>query len=110
MAADGRNKGQEAVYEMDYNPWLAATRGNKGDADTLEDPRRRELLRWQTRARAPTAYEDRLAGALRAIFGDEVHELPGIVARLNDAGIPDPDGAPWTEAGFEAALRELGAP
>ena len=110
MVADGRDEGQEAAYEMDYNPWLAATRGNKGDADTLEDPRRPELLRWQTRARAPTAYEDRLADALRAIFGDEVHELPGIVARLNDAGIPDPDGAPWTEAGFEAALRELGAP
>ena len=95
---------------MDHNPWLAAPRGAKGDADTIEDPRRPELLRWQTRPHSPTAYEERLADALMAVFGDKVHDLPGIVARLNDAGIPDPNGAPWTEAGFEAAMRELGAP
>ena len=95
---------------MDHNPWLAAPRGNKGDAGTIEDPRRPELLRWQTRARPPTVYEERLADALITIFSGEVYELPGIVARLNDAGIPAPDGAPWTEAGFKAAMRDLGAP
>ena len=95
---------------MDHNPWLAAPRGNKGDADTVEDPRRPELLRWQTRTHSPTDYEERLADALMTIFGDEVHDLPGIVARLNDAGIPGPNGTHWTEAGFEAAMRELGAP
>ena len=51
-----------------------------------------------------------MADALTAIFADEVHDLPGIVARLNDAGVPDPDGGRWTESGFEAAMRELGAP
>ena len=95
---------------MDHNPWLAAPRTHKGDADTVEDPRRPELLRWQTRARAPTAWEERLADGLTAIFGDGIHDLPGIVARLNAAGIPDPDGGSWTESGFEAAMRELGAP
>ena len=95
---------------MDHNPWLAAPRGNKGDAHTIEDPRRPELLRWQTRAHRPTPYEERLADALMSIFGDEVHELPGIVARLNDAGIPDPNGAPWTEASFEAVMRGLSPP
>ena len=95
---------------MHHNPWLATQRGSKGGADTVEDPRRPELLRWQTRKGPPTAYEERLADALMTIFGDEVCELPGIVARLNDAGIPDPTGSPWTESGFEAAMRELGAP
>ena len=95
---------------MDHNPWLATPRANKGDADTVEDPRRPELLRWQTRPRPPTAWEERLADALAAIFADEVHDLPGIVARLDDAGVPAPGGGRWTEAGFEAAMRELGAP
>ena len=95
---------------MDYNPWLAEPRGNKGSAGTIESPRDPELLGWQTRSHPPTAYERRLSDALTAIFGEEVHDLAGIVARLNAAGIPDPDGAPWTEAGFEAAMRTLGAP
>ena len=95
---------------MDHNPWLAEPRGSKGNADTVEDPRRPELLRWQTRTRAPTAYEERLADALMTIFSDEVYELPDIVARLNDSGVPDPTGMTWTEAGFEAAMLELGAP
>ena len=95
--------------EMDHNPWLSRPRGNKGDAGAIEDPRRPELLRWQTRAHTPTAFEERLADALTAIFGDSVHDLPGIVDRLNAAGISDPQGRPWTEAGFEAAMRELGA-
>ena len=95
---------------MDHNPWLATPRANKGDADTVEDPRRPELLRWQTRSRAPTGWEERLADALTTIFADEIHDLPGIVARLNEAGVPDPGGGRWTESGFEAAMRELGAP
>ena len=102
--------GRGGRHETDYNPWLAEPRGNKGDAGTVENPGDPELLRWQTRSHRPTAYENRLADALTTIFGEEVCDLAGIVVRLNDAGIPDPGGIPWTEAGFEAAMRRLDVP
>ena len=63
----------------------------------------------QAQRRAPTEYENRLGDALEAAFADGVHELPVLVARLNEAGVKAPDGADWTEAGFERAMKELGA-
>ncbi|MFB3102112.1 MAG: recombinase-like helix-turn-helix domain-containing protein [Alphaproteobacteria bacterium] len=93
---------------MDYNPWLAEQRSNKGDPSTIERSEAPELYRWQTRARRPTAYEDRLADALTAIFAEEVYEIDGIVGALNSAGVPDPDGAPWTVESFPPAMKRLG--
>jgi hypothetical protein len=93
----------------DANPWLAREiGGTKGGAATLERPGEARNVAWQTRAAPPTAAETRLADALQAIFAAEVHDLPGIVARLNAAGPLAPDGAPWTEASFAAELARLG--
>ena len=96
--------------ELKYNPWLAEPRGSKGDAQTVEDPGEPLLIRWQHRARPPNDYESRLADGLTAIFGDAVHDLPGIVSRLNADGVIRPGGDPWTEAAFESAVRELASP
>ena len=63
----------------------------------------------QARRREPTDYENRLGDALEAAFADGVHDLPALVARLNADGIATPDGAAWTEVGFERAMKELGA-
>jgi Recombinase-like helix-turn-helix domain len=63
----------------------------------------------QARRHEPTDYENGLGDALEAAFADGVHELPALVARLNADGIKAPDGADWTEAGFERAMTELGA-
>jgi hypothetical protein len=63
----------------------------------------------QARRRAPTEYENRLGDALEAAFADGVHDLPALVARLSARGVAAPDGAPWTEARFEQAMKELGA-
>jgi hypothetical protein len=91
------------------NPWLAsAPAGTKGGEATLEQPGAAVNIVWQTRAAAPTAYERALADALRAIFADDVHDLPGIVARLNRAGLTTEAGATWTEASFVAAMARLG--
>ena len=95
---------------LGYNPWLAEPAGNKGDARTVEDFGDPLLIRWQHRARPPSEDEDRLADALTAIFGDEVHDLPGIAARLNAAGVPNPGGGPWTGEAFSAAVRGLASP
>ena len=94
----------------DANPWLGPDlAGTKGGEHTLERPGEALNLVWQSRAAAPTAAENRLADALQRIFADAVYDLPGIVARLNQAELAGPGGAPWTAASFTAELARLGA-
>jgi len=58
---------------------------------------------------SPDPYEERLCTALMQILGRGTHDLPGIVAALNAAGIADPGGKAWTEAEFVAVMGRLGA-
>ncbi len=69
-----------------------------------------ENVVWQTQIVAPPdAYAMALADALEAIFGQGIHEIDGIVARLNESG-PRPAGADaWTPSVFEAEMVRLGA-
>ena len=97
----------------DHNPALSPPDHgvgdrNKGGEDTLELPGRTANLRWQTREKPPTDYENALADALQDMFAREIYELPEIVAGLNDVGIPALDGEPWTPESFKAAMREMG--
>ncbi|MEJ0067877.1 MAG: recombinase-like helix-turn-helix domain-containing protein [Pseudomonadota bacterium] len=98
----------------EWNPWLApdaaaGARGTKGGEATVELPGTAPNVVWQTRASPPTDGENRLADALQAIFADEIYDLPGIVARLNRAGLTTPAGAPWTESEFTTEMARLGA-
>jgi hypothetical protein len=98
----------------DCNPWLAlgpaaGAPATKGGEATVEQPGAARNVVWQTRAAPPTPAESRLADALQAIFADEVYDLPGIVARLNAAGVATDSGAPWTEPVFRAEMARLGA-
>jgi hypothetical protein len=94
----------------DANPWLGPdSGGTKGGEPSLERPGEARNLVWQSRAAPPTPAENRLADALQRIFADAVYDLPGIVARLNQAGLAGPGGVPWTEASFTAELARLGA-
>ena len=68
------------------------------------------LYRWQHRAHPPNNFEAGLADTLMATFGDDVHDLPGIVERLNGSGVANPRGGPWTRDAFESALRDLASP
>ena len=65
---------------------------------------------WQFRKAAPTGYEDRLSGALEAAFAEGIHELPTLVAALNDAELHTPDGEIWTADNFPPAMQQLGDP
>ena len=68
-----------------------------------------ENIVWQTRRWPQTDHEDALAGALETILGDEVHDLPSIVARLNEMGLRTEEGEAWTEERFAAEMHRLGA-
>jgi len=104
-----------------YNPFLAqpATRSNghaemvpeRGgiDAPTRAVGNLDANIIWQTRDHAPTEYENRLGDALEAAFESGADTAEAMAAQLNSAGVPTPDGAPWTAASFETVMRELGA-
>jgi hypothetical protein len=60
-------------------------------------------------ATAPaTAWEDELGDMLEASFAAGVHDLDGIVARLNASRVRSPSGAVWTAEIFQMVLRDLG--
>ncbi len=63
----------------------------------------------QTRTHPPTSYENALADELESIYGRGVHDLPGVVAALNDGGVRPPTGDDWTEESFTAELARLGS-
>lgn len=63
----------------------------------------------QSRHRDITSYEHALADELEAIFGRGTHDLPGLVAALNETGVRPPDGADWTTESFTAEMARLGA-
>ena len=62
----------------------------------------------QFRKATPTGYEDRLSGVLEAAFAEGIHELPALVAALNEAGLQTPDGEAWTADNFPPAMQRLG--
>lgn len=95
-----------------FNPYLQPALGGetdkKGDPASIETYDSPRLMTWQTRAAAPTDYEQKLGDALEALFAREVYDLDGIVAGLNDRGLADPVGQPWTKPSFKAAMKRLG--
>lgn len=64
----------------------------------------------QSRKRATTAFENRLADAIESAFASGIRELEPLVAAINDFGSTDPDGQPWTPETFTTTVHRLGAP
>jgi len=95
----------------DYNAQLAPAgeaESRKGGEAAIENPAGVANLRWQTRPAPLTPAEDALADALQAMFADGVHDLAGIVQRLNRMKISAPGGAAaWTEENFRSEVRRL---
>jgi len=63
----------------------------------------------QARDREPDGYQNLLGDAIERCFAAGVHDLPGLVARLNEASVPAPNGQPWTAELFEKEMKRLGA-
>jgi hypothetical protein len=100
-------------YNMALQQWVAAKAGRpeagaKGDESSIERPDQVRNIVWQTRVAPPTEYENALGDALQKIFAEQVHDLPGIVSRLNATAVRAPGGAAWTEEIFTAEMARLG--
>ncbi|MEV3962160.1 recombinase-like helix-turn-helix domain-containing protein [Nocardia sp. NPDC050193] len=62
----------------------------------------------QTHPEPISPYETKLSGSIMEIFGRGTHDLPGLIAGLNELGLHAPGGQAWTEDNFRAEMRRLG--
>ncbi len=67
------------------------------------------LNQHQARDREPDDYQNLLGDAIERSFAAGVHDLPGLVAALNEARLPAPDGQAWTAELFQKEMKRLGA-
>ena len=51
----------------------------------------------------------RTGDAIERSFAAGVHDLPGLVAHLNEARLPAPNGQAWTAELFQKEMKRLGA-
>ena len=63
----------------------------------------------QSRDREPVDWQNLLGDAIERAFAAGVHDLSGLVERLNDAQVPAPNGQPWTAELYEREMKRLGA-
>jgi len=96
---------------MDHNPhlkpWVRPHPNRIAGKGVIERPGQTENIVWQTRANAPTEYENQLGDALERVFESGAVEVRDVVAKLNELGVRSADGRPWTEALFEEEMRRL---
>jgi hypothetical protein len=104
---------QSAMESLSYNPnlvpWERPAPNNVAGKGHIEQPGKVANIVWQTRAAAPTAYENMLADALEAAFEGGAKNPADIVRALNRTNFLAADGQPWTEEAFLAEMRRLGA-
>ncbi|MBP6852391.1 MAG: hypothetical protein KA164_12365 [Rhodoferax sp.] len=62
----------------------------------------------QSRTAAPTAYESLLGDAIERAFAQDIHDLDGLVAYLNQSGPSGPNGQPWTPENYSREIARLG--
>ena len=63
----------------------------------------------QARDREPDDYQNLLGDAIERAYAAGVHDLGGLVDRLNEARIPTSGGQPWTAELFTKEMKRLGA-
>jgi hypothetical protein len=95
-----------------FNPYLKAWQRHaltsKPGAGVIEQARGWENIVWQTRAREPNEYEQRMVQALERVFGQGAQELHDVVSQLNALGVYEESGHAWTEESFRTAMAALG--
>ncbi len=63
----------------------------------------------QARDRAPDDYQNLLGDAIERAYAAGIHDLSGLVARLNEVNVPAPNGQAWTAELFQNEMKRLGA-
>ncbi len=68
----------------------------------------RYLQPHQARKREPTSFENLLGDSIERAFAAGIHDLPGLVDYLNQAGPTCPGGEPWTADAYQTLIARLG--
>jgi hypothetical protein len=101
------------ALNLDHNPelkpWQSPAPNNVAGKGQIEEPGQMKNIVWQTRAAAPSAYENALGDALEAVFGAGADTALQVVEGLNAHGFRRADGGAWSVAQFEAEMARLGA-
>lgn len=101
------------ALNLDHNPglqpWKAPEPNNVAGKGQIEEPGQMKNIIWQTRAAAPTAYENALGDALEAVFSAGAETVEQVVEGLNAHGFRRADGGAWSVDQFEAEMARLGA-
>ena len=80
-----------------------------GSALEANDMQDRYLEPHQARTREPNAFEDLLGDSIERAYAAGLHDLPGLLGYLNQAGPTCPGGGPWTEEAYKTLMARLGA-
>ena len=63
----------------------------------------------QARDREPDDYQNLLGDAIERAYAAGIHDLTKLVASLNEAAVPAPNGQPWSVELFQREMKRLGA-
>jgi hypothetical protein len=63
----------------------------------------------QARDREPDDYQNLLGDAIERSYAAGIHDLAGLVERLNEMAVPAPNGQAWTADLFQSEMKRLGA-
>ena len=63
----------------------------------------------QARDREPDDYQNLLGDAIERAYAAGIHDLPKLVASLNEAAVPAPNGRLWSVELFQREMKRLGA-
>ncbi|MGO4332282.1 recombinase-like helix-turn-helix domain-containing protein [Cupriavidus sp. 2TAF22] len=100
---------EDLAYNPNLAPWERPAPNNVAGKGHIEQPGKVANVVWQTRAAAPTAYENALGDALEAAFEAGALNPADLVRAFNQAGFLGADGQAWSEERLLAELRRLGA-
>lgn len=101
------------ALNVDHNPglqpWKSPAPNNVAGKGEIEEPGQMKNIIWQTRAAAPTPFENALGDALEVVFGAGAETAEQVAAGLNANGFRRADGSVWTAEAFESDMARLGA-
>ena len=63
----------------------------------------------QARDREPDDYQNLLGDAIERAYAAGIHDLTRLVASLNEAAVPAPNGQLWSVELFQREMKRLGA-
>jgi len=63
----------------------------------------------QARDSEPDDYQNLLGDAIERAYAAGVHDLTRLVASLNEAAVPAPNGQQWSADLFQREMKRLGA-